>query len=437
MRTIAHLGEDGERQPTIYTICPRGNRSRVTKEHTVAGLRDPCVRYGSRGSHCNCLPVALPSAPMLSAGIVGLPNVGKSTLFNAVTRTRKAQAANYPFCTIDPNLGVVTVPDARLETLAKLSHSQKIIPAAIEFVDIAGLVKGASAGEGLGNQFLSHIREVNAIVQVVRCFEDADIHHVSGTIDPVRDIEVINTELVLADLASLQKRHDRLQKEVRAGSKTAKAEVAVIDKLLPHLDAGKPAITLELTDEEKAVSRDFFLLSSKPTLFACNVAESDLAPISQEAATNAALQHVRAVQEYARNHFATEAVVISAQIESELVDLSETEAREYLRDLGVAGSGVSALIRAVYHLLGLRTYLTTGEKETRAWTIRAGDKAPAAAGVIHSDFERGFIAAETVHFDDLVSLGSFAKARESGKLRIEGKEYVVRDGDVVEFRFNV
>jgi GTP-binding protein YchF len=374
---------------------------------------------------------------MLSAGIVGLPNVGKSTLFNAVTRTRKAQAANYPFCTIDPNLGVVTVPDARLETLSKLSHSQKIIPAAIEFVDIAGLVKGASAGEGLGNQFLSHIREVNAIVQVVRCFENADIHHVSGTIDPVRDIEVINTELVLADLASLQKRHDRLQKEVRAGSKTAKAEVAIIDKLLPHLDAGKPAITLELTDEEKVVSRDFFLLSSKPTLFACNVAESDLAAISEELETNAALQHVRAVQEYARNHFATEAVVISAQIESELVDLSEAEAQEYLRDLGVAGSGVSALIRAVYHLLGLRTYLTTGEKETRAWTIHAGDKAPAAAGVIHSDFERGFIAAETVHFDDLVSLGSFAKARESGKLRIEGKDYVVRDGDVVEFRFNV
>ena len=374
---------------------------------------------------------------MLSAGIVGLPNVGKSTLFNAVTRTRKAQAANYPFCTIDPNLGVVTVPDPRLETLSKLSHSQKIIPAAIEFVDIAGLVKGASAGEGLGNQFLSHIREVNAIVQVVRCFENADIHHVSGTIDPIRDIEVINTELVLADLASLQKRHDRLQKEVRAGSKTAKAEVAVIDKLLPHLDSGKPAITLELTPEEKEIAREFFLLSSKPTLFACNVAESDLAAISQEVESNAALQHVRAVQEYARNHFATEAVVISAQIESELVDLSEAEAQEYLRDLGVAGSGVSALIRAVYHLLGMRTYLTTGEQETRAWTIRAGDKAPAAAGVIHSDFERGFIAAETVHFDDLVSLGSFAKARESGKLRIEGKDYVVRDGDVVEFRFNV
>jgi GTP-binding protein YchF len=367
---------------------------------------------------------------MLSAGIVGLPNVGKSTLFNAVTRTRKAQAANYPFCTIDPNLGVVTVPDARLDVLAKLSHSQKIIPAAIEFVDIAGLVKGASAGEGLGNQFLSHIREVNAIVQVVRCFENADIHHVSGTIDPVRDIEVINTELVLADLGSLQKRHDRLQKEVRAGSKSAKAEAAVIDKLLPHLDAGKPAVTLDLTPEEKEIARDFFLLSAKPTLFACNVAESDLGSAEGN-------RYVGAVQDYARNHFATEAVVISAQIESELVDLSEAEAQEYLRDLGVEGSGVSALIRAVYHLLGLRTYLTTGEKETRAWTIRAGDKAPAAAGVIHSDFERGFIAAEVVHYDDLVGLGSFAKARDAGKLRIEGKEYIVKDGDVVEFRFNV
>jgi len=374
---------------------------------------------------------------MLSAGIVGLPNVGKSTLFNAVTRTRKAQAANYPFCTIDPNLGVVTVPDSRLAILSKLSGSQKIIPAAIEFVDIAGLVKGASAGEGLGNQFLSHIREVNAIVQVVRCFEDGDIHHVSGTIDPVRDIEVINTELVLADLASLQKRRDRLQKELRAGSKTAKAEAAVIEKLLPHLDTGKPAITALLTEDEQVVARDFFLLTSKPTLFACNVAESDLAPIAGGEESNAALKHVRAVEEYARQHFGSEAVVISAQIESELVDLSEAEALEYLRDLGVAGSGVSSLIRAVYHLLGLRTYLTTGEKETRAWTIREGDKAPAAAGVIHTDFERGFIAAEIVHFDDLVGLGSSAKAREAGKLRIEGKEYVVKDGDVVEFRFNV
>jgi len=387
---------------------------------------------------------------MLSAGIVGLPNVGKSTLFNAVTRTHKAPAENYPFCTIDPNVGMVTVPDARLDVLAKLSHSQKIVPTAIEFVDIAGLVKGASTGEGLGNQFLSHIREVDAIVQVVRCFESADIHHVSGTIDPIRDIEVINTELVLADLASLQKRHDRIQKEVRAGSKSAKMENLVIEKLLPHLDAGKPALSADVTPEEKIMARDFFLLTSKPTLFACNVAENDLvAAVAGRGSTEAPQKatagdcgynpalHVEAVQAYARSHFATEAVVISAQIESELVDLSEAEAQEYLRDLGLNESGIGALIRAVYHLLGLRTYLTTGEKESRAWTIHAGDKAPQAAGVIHTDFERGFIAAEVTHYDDLVALGSFAKAREAGKLRIEGKEYVVKDGDVIEFRFNV
>jgi len=392
---------------------------------------------------------------MLSAGIVGLPNVGKSTLFNAVTRTHKAPAENYPFCTIEPNVGIVTVPDARLDKLAEMSHSKKIVPTAIEFVDIAGLVKGASAGEGLGNQFLSHIREVDAIVQVVRCFESSDIHHVSGTIDPVRDIEVINTELVLADLATLQKRRDRLQKEVRAGSKSAKIENAVIEKLLPHLDAGKPAITLELSPEERRVARDFFLLTSKPTLFACNVAESDLAAIAvagvgdpgsemssamagvSDPGYNAAARHVDLVRKYAQNHFGTEAVVISAQIESELVDLGEKEALEYLRGIGVEDSGVNALIRAVYHLLGLRTFLTTGEKETRAWTIHSGDKAPQAAGVIHTDFERGFIAAETIHYDDLVALGSFAKAREAGKLRVEGKEYVMRDGDVVEFRFNV
>jgi ribosome-binding ATPase len=374
---------------------------------------------------------------MLSAGIVGLPNVGKSTLFNAITKTHKAPAENYPFCTIEPNLGIVTVPDLRLTKLAELSHSQKIVATAIEFVDIAGLVKGASAGEGLGNQFLSHIREVDAIVQVVRCFESSDIHHVSGSIDPVRDIEVINTELVLADLAALQKRRDRLQKEVRAGSKSAKAESAIIEKLLPHLDAGKPAVTFELSPEEKQIAREFFLLTSKPTLFACNVAEADLAAIAASDQSNAAAKHVAAVREYARNHFATEAVVVSAQIESELVDLGETEALEYLRGIGVEDSGVNALIHAAYQLLGLRTFLTTGEKETRAWTIHSGDKAPQAAGVIHSDFERGFIAAETVHYDDLLGLGSFAKAREAGKLRIEGKDYVVRDGDVVEFRFNV
>jgi GTP-binding protein YchF len=374
---------------------------------------------------------------MLSAGIVGLPNVGKSTLFNAVTRTHKAPAENYPFCTIDPNLGVVTVPDSRLQKIAAISRSKKITPTAIEFVDIAGLVKGASAGEGLGNQFLHHIREVEAIVQVVRCFENPDVHHVSATIDPIRDIEVINTELVLADLASLQKRHDRLQKQLHAGDKAAKIEDAIIEKLSMHLDAGKPATTAKLTPEEKAIARGLFLLTSKPTIFACNVAESNLAAISTSDRESAAAQHVDLVQDYARHHFATEAIVISAQIESELVDLSEQEALEYLRNLGVKDSGVHALIRAVYHLLGLRTFLTTGEKETRAWTIHAGEKAPAAAGAIHSDFERGFIAAETIHYDDLMACGSFAKAREAGKLRMEGKDYEVRDGDVIFFRFNV
>jgi ribosome-binding ATPase YchF (GTP1/OBG family) len=390
---------------------------------------------------------------MLSAGIVGLPNVGKSTLFNAVTRTHKASAENYPFCTIDPNVGVVTVPDPRLEKIAQISHSKKIVPTAIEFVDIAGLVKGASAGEGLGNQFLHHIREVDAIVQVVRCFEDSNIHHVSATIDPVRDIEIINTELVLADLASLQKRHDRLQKEVRAGDKTARNENAIIEKLLPHLDTGKPVITAPLAPEEKAAARNFFLLTSKPTIFACNVAESDLASVAAGAdrgtgTTNrpnagvntpsySAAKHVSAVQQYARHHFGTEAIVISAQLESELVDLSEQEALDYLCGLGVEDTGVHALIRAVYHLLGLRTFLTTGEKESRAWTIHAGDKAATAAGTIHSDFERGFIAAETISYDDLITAGSLAKAREAGKSRLEGKDYVVRDGDVILFRFNV
>ena len=394
---------------------------------------------------------------MLSAGIVGLPNVGKSTLFNALTRTHKAPAENYPFCTIDPNVGVVTVPDARLAKLAEISHSQKIVPTAIEFVDIAGLVKGASAGEGLGNQFLHHIREVDAIVQVVRCFENSDVHHVSATIDPIRDIEVINTELVLADLASLQRQQDRLQKQVRAGNKAGKIENALAEKLLPHLDAGKPAITAALTPEEKTITGNFFLLTSKPTIFACNVAESDLAAIAAVAAVGrsgpetrirsvkagindpgySAARHVDLVQDYAQHHFGTEAIVISAQIESELVDLRENEATEYLRGLGIEDSGVNALIRAVYHLLGLRTFLTTGEKETRAWTIHAGDKAPTAAGVIHSDFERGFIAAETVYYDDLAALGSLAKAREAGKLRLEGKDYVVRDDDVIFFRFNV
>jgi len=374
---------------------------------------------------------------MLSAGIVGLPNVGKSTLFNAVTRTRKAQAANYPFCTIDPNQGIVAVPDLRLETLAKMSKSVRTVPAAIEFVDIAGLVAGASQGEGLGNQFLSHIREVDAIVQVVRCFENGDIHHVTGSVDPVRDIEIINTELILADLVTVQKRFERLQKQVRTGDKQAKAESVLLEILIPHLNSGKPAITLEVGPEEKLMVRSFFLLTAKPTIFACNVSETDLSALSTGETGTAAAKHVAAVSSYVRSHLATEAVVISAQIESELVDLPPAEAAEYLSGLGVSESGVGILIRAVFHLLGLRTYFTTGEKETRAWTIHAGDKAPAAAGVIHSDFERGFIAAETIHFEDLVQFGSFAKSREAGKLRIEGKEYLVKDGDVMEFRFNV
>ena len=367
---------------------------------------------------------------MLKAGIVGLPNVGKSTLFNAVTRTRKAEAANYPFCTIDPNVGIVTVPDARLAVLKDIAKTQVTIPAAIEFVDIAGLVKGASQGEGLGNKFLTHIREVDAIMQVVRCFEDADIHHVAGSVDPVRDIETITTELVLADLEAVQKRLASVAKDAKRGDKEALAQENVLKKIEPHLNAGKPALTLELAPEEKAISRLFWLMTDKPTIFACNVKESDLAT----ADTN---PHVMKVRDYAKNHFACEAVVISAQIESDLIDLSAEEATAFLKELGVNESGVGALIRATYHLLGLRTYFTAGEKEVRAWTIHNGDTAPKAAGVIHSDFERGFIKAETVAYDDLVKCGSVAAAREKGLYRMEGKEYIVKDGDVLLFKFNV
>jgi ribosome-binding ATPase len=367
---------------------------------------------------------------MLRAGIVGLPNVGKSTLFNAVTRTRKAEAANYPFCTIDPNVGIVTVPDARLYELQKIAKTNVVIPAAVEFVDIAGLVKGASQGEGLGNKFLTHIREVDAIVQVVRCFEDADIHHVTGTVDPVRDIEVINTELVLADLEAVKKRLEKGAKDAKRGDKVALAEEAVLKKLEPTLDAGKPALMVSLTPEEKAISKAFFLLTDKPTIFACNVKESDLVQGEQN-------PFVQKVGEYVKTHLACEAVVISAQIESDLIDLTPDEAKAFLKELGVEESGVGKLIRATYHLLGLRTYFTAGEKEVRAWTIHAGDTAPKAAGVIHSDFERGFIKAETVAYDDLIKCGSVAAAREKGLYRMEGKEYVVKDGDVLLFKFNV
>ncbi len=367
---------------------------------------------------------------MLRAGIVGLPNVGKSTLFNAVTRTRKAEAANYPFCTIDPNVGVVSVPDVRLAALQKIARTNVVIPAAVEFVDIAGLVQGASQGEGLGNKFLTHIREVDAIVQVVRCFEDADVHHVSGTVDPVRDIEVINTELLLADLESVRKRRERVSKEVKRGDKTAAAEDTVLAKIESALDSGRPANSVALTAEERAVSVPFFLLSDKPTIFACNVKETDLAT----ADTN---PYVTKVRDYVGTHLACEAVVISAQIESDLVDLEPDEAAAFLKELGVEESGIGALIRSTYHLLGLRTYFTAGEKEVRAWTIHAGDTAPRAAGVIHSDFERGFIKAETVAYADLVACGSVAAARDKGLYRMEGKDYVVADGDVLLFKFNV
>jgi ribosome-binding ATPase len=325
---------------------------------------------------------------------------------------------------------MVIVPDPRLEPLAKIAKTPVIIPAAIEFVDIAGLVKGASQGEGLGNKFLTHIREVDALVQVVRCFEDPDIHHVTGAVDPIRDIEIISTELVLSDLETVRRRSDRIAKDAKRGDKIAVAEEAVLKKLDPHLDAGKPAITLQLSTEEKQIANGFFLLTDKPTIFAANVKESDLAT----ADTN---PFVTKVREYARTHHACETVVISAQIESDLVDLSPAEASEFLRELGVKESGVGALIRSTYHLLGLRTFLTAGEKEVRAWTIHAGDTAPKAAGVIHSDFERGFIKAETVAYDDLMKCGSVAAAREKGLYRMEGKEYVVQDGDVILFKFNV
>ena len=367
---------------------------------------------------------------MLRAGIVGLPNVGKSTLFNAVTRTRKAEAANYPFCTIDPNVGIVTVPDARLYELQKIAKTNVVIPAAIEFVDIAGLVKGASQGEGLGNKFLTHIREVDAIVQVVRCFEDADIHHVSGSIDPVRDIDVINTELMLADLEQVQKRRERLAKDVKRGDKASIADEAVLAKIEAVLGVGKPALMADLTPEERALSVPYYLLTDKRTIFACNVRENDLATADDN-------PYVRQVREYVKTHLACEAVVISAQIESDLVDLSPEDAAVFLQDLGVAESGMGSLIRATYHLLGLQTYFTAGEKEVRAWTIHRGDTAPQAAGVIHSDFERGFIKAETVAYNDLIECGSVAAARAKGLYRMEGKEYVVADGDVMLFKFAV
>ncbi len=326
--------------------------------------------------------------------------------------------------------GIVTVPDDRLAVLAPIARTAVIIPAAIEFVDIAGLVKGAAQGEGLGNKFLSHIREVDALVQVVRCFEDADIHHVAGSIDPRRDIETITTELVLADLEAVQKRLEKGAKDAKRGDKTAVAEAAVLKKFQEHFNAGKPGVTLELMPEERAIARGFYLLTDKPTIYAANVKEGDLAGANGNS-------YVQQVREYAKEHHACETVVISAQIESDLIDLSVEEAKAFLKELGVEESGVGALIRSTYHLLGLRTFFTAGEKEVRAWTIHAGDTAPKAAGVIHSDFERGFIKAETVTYSDLVKCGSVAAAREKGLYRMEGKEYLVQDGDVLLFKFNV
>ncbi len=367
---------------------------------------------------------------MLRAGIVGLPNVGKSTLFNAVTRSHKAPAENYPFCTIEPNLGVVSVPEPRLDVLAQVAKVSTRIPAVIEFVDIAGLVKGASHGEGLGNKFLSHIREVDAIVHVVRCFEDPDIVHVTGIVEPVRDIEIVMTELVLADLEALQRRREKISKDLKGGDKHAVAESHVLDKIEPHLNVGHPATTLHLAKEEWDLARNCFLLTARPTIFAANVKENDLAGVE----TN---PHVSRVREYAHTHHACDTVVICAQLESDVADLSAEEAQEYLSELGVKESGIAALIRSTYQLLGLRTFFTFNEKEARAWTVPAGTGAAQAAGRIHTDFERGFIKAERVNWKDLVDAGSVGHARETGHYSHEGRDYVVRDGDVLLFKFNV
>lgn len=363
---------------------------------------------------------------MLRAGIVGLPNVGKSTLFNALVANAKAQAANFPFCTIEPNVGVVAVPDERLEVLAKISNSAQIVPTRMEFVDIAGLVKGASQGEGLGNQFLSHIREVDAIVQVVRCFENDDIIHVSGSVDPARDIEVINLELTLADLSQVEKKIERTRKQAK-NNKEAQAELEVLEKLLPVLNEGKPARQVVLTEEEQLLIKPLGLLTQKPIIYAANVNEDDLAT------GNDFVEKVRAIAQQDN----AEVVIVSAQVESELVELPAEERQDFLASLGVEEGGLKSLIRATYHLLGLRTYFTTGPKEARAWTIIAGMSAPQAAGVIHSDFERGFIRAETVAYKDLIATNSMSAAKEKGLVRSEGKEYIVQEGDVLLFRFNV
>ena len=361
-------------------------------------------------------------------GIVGLPNVGKSTLFNALTETQAAQAANYPFCTIEPNVGRVEVPDARLETIAAIAKSAKIVPTQLEFVDIAGLVKGASKGEGLGNQFLGNIREVDAIVHVLRCFEDDDIQHVANKVDPIADAEVVETELMLADLESLEKRVENARRRATSGDKEAKALVSVLGQALDLLREGRPArLTQPNGDEEERLFAQAQLLTAKPVLYVCNVAEED-------AATGNAMSEAVFAKASAEG---AKAVVVSAAIEAELVAMDPRDRAEYLKELGLAETGLARVIRAGYELLGLKTFFTAGPKEARAWTFPAGAKAPQAAGEIHTDFEKGFIRAETIAYDDYVSLGGEAGAKEAGKLRQEGKEYVVQDGDVMLFKFNV
>jgi GTP-binding protein YchF len=362
----------------------------------------------------------------LKMGIVGLPNVGKSTLFNALTKTAAAQAANYPFCTIEPNVGDVAVPDARLEKLAAVARSAEIIPARMNFVDIAGLVAGASQGEGLGNKFLATIRECDAIAYVLRCFVDDNIQHVANKVDPIADAEVVETELMLADLESLEKRRNGVEKKAKGGDKESKLALDLIDRALVLLREGKSARLVQRSPDEEKAFGELQLLTSKPALYVCNVDEAS-------AATGNALSAM--VKDYARQHNAA-VIVISAEIESQLAQLPEAEQREYLETLGLGEPGLNRLIREAYQLLGLQTYFTAGPKETRAWTIHKGDRAPQAAGVIHTDFERGFIRAQTIAFDDYVTLGGEVPAKEAGKARDEGKEYVVKDGDVMLFRFN-